>query len=357
MTFACNWKWGLEIMLYDIYNPYSNQTVTKEYVSVIETALNNAGFETRYVQALNRKTAMDSNGVVVIIPLDVLMAKYAGYRSVILWIQGVSPEESYMRNHSRLRYHVLSWIERSGTKRANVAVLVSDAMREHFEKKYSLTLSCRYIMPCFNNEIEERFFRTKGKYEGNTFIYAGSMAPWQCFEETVIFYKAIEEQIEDAELRVLVKEQNEAKRILEKYQVRNYSIGFVPQEQIGNEMSKAKFGFCLRQDNVVNHVATPTKLSTYIAHGVMPIYSKSLKDFAHQAERCPFCFVVDLHDVHSADQIIDACKRKTVADDVFGAYTQTFGTYYSKEYHVRQLSNVLRACLPRNLVKIGNENK
>jgi hypothetical protein len=334
------------MMLYDIYNPYENQTVTKEYVSIIETALNNTGIETRYVQELNRKAAMGSNGVVVIIPLDVLKAKFAGYRSVILWAQGVSPEESYMRHQSRLRYHVLSWVERTGLKRANIAVLVSDVMREHYEKKYSLRLNCRYIMPCFNNEIDERFFRTKGKYEGNTFIYAGSMAPWQCFEETIRFYKAIEKQVEDAELRVLVKDQNQAKRILEKYQIRNYSIGFVPQEQIGKEMAKAKFGFCLREDSVVNHVATPTKLSTYIAHGVMPIYSKSLKDFAHQAEGCPFCFAVDLHDVHSADQIIDFCKRKTTAGDVFGAYTEIFGTYYSKEYHVRQLSNVLRAYLP-----------
>lgn len=39
----------------------------------------------------------------MVYPYDSYRAKKLGYKKVILWIQGLSPEESYMRNHSRIK--------------------------------------------------------------------------------------------------------------------------------------------------------------------------------------------------------------------------------------------------------------
>lgn len=45
------------------------------------------------------------------------------------------------------------------------------------------------------------------------------------------------------------------------------------------EMKKAKFVFCIREDIAGNHVATPTKLSSYVCNGVFPVYSSCMKAF------------------------------------------------------------------------------
>lgn len=44
-------------------------------------------------------------------------------------------------------------------------------------------------------------------------------------------------------------------------------------------LADVKFGFVLRNDVPVNRVATPTKLSSYLSAGVIPVFSKYLKDF------------------------------------------------------------------------------
>lgn len=333
------------LLRYDIFNPYSNQAVTKEYVSIIEASLRKLGYCTKQVTDISRENARNATGIVVVLAIDVIKAKIAGYKTIILWTQGVSPEESFMRNRSQLRFIVLSYIEKYALKRSSFVILVSDSLRTHFASKYSLSLDNYYIMPCFNNEIDEKYFFADGKYDGNLFIYAGSLAPWQCFEQTVKLFKRIEDRVDNANLRVLVKAQDEAKRILDKYGVRKYTIGFVPQENIGDEMAKAKFGFCLREENVVNSVATPTKLSTYVAHGVMPIYSKCIVGFREQAQSCPYCFCIDEKEENSLERIIEICNSSIKSVDVYRSFACTFSRYYSKSFHETELSDRLRKML------------
>lgn len=324
-------------MLFDVYNPYPNQDVTSEYVSVIAEALVSIGYDTRKVDTLAENVSREADGVVVIMPYDAYRAKKAGYKSVILWTQGIVPEESFMRHHSYPRFWVLSIRERIGILNADFVLMCSNAMREHFIKKYRLKLPNSYIMPCFNNEIEPTCFDTEGKFTKNTFIYAGSVAPWQCFEQTIRMYKLIEDRVDNAFLRVLVREHDYARTVIENYNVKNYSLDFVPQSEIGKEMERAKFGFCLRGNTVVNNVATPTKLSTYVSHGVMPIYTDALVDFHKIAKNNEYCFCVNMESDEDVNKLIEACNRKVNSFDVLAQYQALFGNYFSKSFHLEML--------------------
>ncbi len=329
-------------MIFDIYNPYENQTVTTEYVSVIEKCLNLNNVETQYINVLKKDRENKGKGIIVILPSAAIKAKKAGYKKIILWVQGASAEESRLRNNSNLRYYLLNAVEKLGLKCADLILFVSETMKDYFENKFKTEYKNSYIMPCFNNEIEKEYFYTEKKYEKNVFIYAGSLAPWQCFEPTVEFYKRIENSIPDASFRVLVKDHETAKKILEKHGIKNYSLGFVPQSEIGKEMAKAKFGFCLREDSIINRVATPTKLSTYIAHGVIPIYSSYIEDFTRQAKNCPYCMCVDYSAANGADAVIELCRKNVDSDSVYSAYTELFGNYFSKSYHEKLLSEKIK---------------
>jgi hypothetical protein len=80
-----------------------------------------------------------------------------------------------------------------------------------------------------------------------------------------------------AKLLLLVKDQEKALECVKKYGVKNYEIDFVPVSELKNKLSNAKFGFLLRVPDPINNVAVPTKLLTYLANGVIPIFSDSLE--------------------------------------------------------------------------------
>ncbi len=332
-------------MIFDIFNTYPNQTVTAYYVGVITNSLKEAGHFTSVITDLCRTTQNREKGIVVVAAHDATKARRAGYKKVLLWAQGLSPEESFMRNHSKLRYAVLSYREKQGLKNADFVFFVSQAMQNHYQRKYKLKIDNSFIMPCFNDEICKNAFLTPGKYKSNVFLYAGALDVWQCFEQTVRLYKAIESRIHDSHFRVLVKDHETAEAVLRKHDVQNYSLGFVPAEKICEEMSVAKFGFCLRDDNAVNQVATPTKLSTYVSYGVLPVYSECIQDFHRISLNNPYAFSVDISKTENESQIekiIDFCTREISADKVYDAFLQVYGSYYSKAYYATELKSVLR---------------
>lgn len=326
-------------MKFDVYNPYSNVSVTDYYVTVIERALVTAGYTVNKITEL--KKSSDNEGIVVVYPYDSYRAKKLGYKKVILWIQGLSPEESYMRNHSRIKKAVLSDKEYRGICKADVILMVSAMMKQHYEKKYHLKFNDNvFFMPCFNSELEESAFFTPDKYKNNTFCYAGGLAVWQCFEETVKLYKYVEDRIENASLEVYTPDQEAAKKILKKNSIRNYTLDFVSQEELAQRMRKIKFGFVLREDNIVNNVATPTKFSSYMSSGIIPIYSKCVKDFYQHTFDKFYVLPLDGFDLSkNGSKIIQLCEKNILPNDVWEEFRNFFDDYYSAEKYIDHLKS------------------
>ena len=321
----------------DIYNPHVNQDVTSYYVETIRLALENADFSTEYISELNHNTDNSKKGIAVIQQSDVRKAVKAGYGKIIRWVQGSPEAESFMRHHSWIRYFILLYRNKQAMKKSDFILFCSEYMKEYYSKKFGMKFNNSYIMPCFNNELDENsFFKVPDKYKNNVFIYAGGLDKWQCFEETAALYSKIEKAVDNASFRVLVKDHELAKQILEKYGVKNYSLGFVPPEKIGEEMQKAKFGFCLRQDNLVNRVATPTKFSNYVSYGVMPIFTEYVYDFAKLTKNSKYCLCVPLNGTLSDySKIIELCNLQIDPAQVLKDYKDLFKEYYSRDYHVK----------------------
>ena len=326
-------------MLFHVYNPHANQNVTKDYVKLIEESLKKAGHETKMVSALQKAKQNKEIGIVVIQTSSENEAIRAGYKKIIRWVQGAGEAESFMRHHSWLRYYVLSLRNWRAFKKASFIVWCSETMKKYYEKRFKTEYKYHYIMPCFNDEIKKDAFFTKDKYKNNVFVYAGSLDTWQCFEPTVALYRGVEKRVDNSLFRVLVKDHEKATEILKKYGVEHYSLDFVPKEQVAEEMARAKFGFCIREDSIVNRVATPTKLSNYISNGVMPIYSEYIDSFHEIAGDCEYCFCANPSDFGEAvDRLVDMCEQTVCAEDVYTDYVKIFGDYYSREYHVERLA-------------------
>jgi hypothetical protein len=187
-------------------------------------------------------------------------------------------------------------------------------------------------MPCFNTEIIRESFFKKGKYENNIFAYTGGLSTWQCFNEVIKCYERIEKLgIPNTKLLVLTPEKEKAQREINKTAIKNYEIGFVSVEELPAILANAKFGFVIRDDVEVNQVSTPTKISTYIANGLIPIYSECLKDFHSIISQ--FKYKISYDSIEFYDELKQYMTEKINADSIYIDYSNLFDMYYNANYH------------------------
>lgn len=323
----------------------TNSEVTDFYLETVASALEKAGFATTTVSAESVKEcvaahARSEDWFLSSNAMETCRLYLQGARNIILWCQGIIPEESYLRNGSKGKSAILSLIEKSALKKAAFCLFVSDDMRRHYETKYGLSFEGRcFVMPCFNSMFEQGSFFAEGKYDSPTFAYVGSMAAWQCFEETVDLYKELESRLPGAFLKVLTFNQAGAREILRAKGVERYEVGCVPPEKVAGELAKVAYGFVIREDDPVNRVATPTKLSSYMAAGVIPVFSDCIGSFSGLARGLKYAIPVGRS--VDVDAVARRCAEPVRREEVLREYRRVFDTYYSREYYVQGLAPLL----------------
>lgn len=322
-----------------IYNPYNNNNVTEKYIEIVESAFKKSGYNVFFLTKLS-KNSNERAGIFVVTLEDAILAKRMKYSPIYTWSQGIIPEESYMRTKSNLRKAILSFLERKGLRSSDYVFYVSKAMENHYIQKYRIN-NTAYIMPCFDSDINRSSFFTDSKYKNNVFVYAGGAQIWQCLDKTISIYSEVERRVKDAQLLILSKERNAILPLLEKYEVKNYSIDFVDHDKMAEVLKKAKFGFCIREENIVNKVATPTKLSTYVGNGLITVYSSFVEDFGSLAKNDPFC--IDIEEKDSIERIIDLCNTPIAPNEVYYHHNRVFGEYFSSNYHIKNICSFIGA--------------
>lgn len=324
-----------------IYINYRNIIVLNFYLDVIKEALSRAGHVCEYIKDLNgiEKKAL------IVFPMgkDAFKYYHKGYRNIILWQQGATGEESYMRHKSKLRKFILNFMDCFAMKKAKMIFYVSQYMKSYYEKLAKADFSNKaYVMPCFNEVLDENIFLNKD-YSNPTFAYVGSLDLWQCFNETVSIYAEIEKRIPDAFLKVLTFQTEKAEQILRDENIKNYSVACVPKEQVRKELEDVTYGFIIRHDTEVNRVATPTKISSYLAAGVLPIYSTCLKDFHTQVSEKTIG--VSLNPEESVDKLIQHINAGIDKELVQQEIHTLFQSYYSAEQHTKNIIILTENCL------------
>jgi len=321
----------------------SDLSVTGTYMKIVQEACAAVG----RVESIEKgKHSSSKKSYVVTDTVQCALSYFArGYKNHISWMQGVVPEESYMRNKSKLRFWILSMMERIVLNRAKIVFFVSAAMREHYQKKYGINLTKKSIvMPCFNerNIVEDAF--KEEKYATNTFVYVGSLHVWQCFEQTAELYARIEKRAEGKTKFFVYTFQKElAEEIIKKHGIENYTVDCVDKEELSQRIKGMKYGFVLREDCVVNNVATPTKFSNYLANGIIPIYSSTVKSFAEFDKENKLGIVCNIEDKDSGvEKILAHMQSNVSAEDVRTKCQNAFADYYNADAYIAKISEKLK---------------
>jgi hypothetical protein len=214
---------------------------------------------------------------------DTLELKLLSYLSLkkiktFFWVQGVIPEESFMRNKSKLRFNILSFLEKLALKISDAHIFVSDYMVLFYEKKYDFKSKNFTVVPCSSDLTYTGVEKIK-----NSFCYIGGLSKWQKIEEALNIYEDIQSKLDNSEFHLITRDIEQANVIIGKYEnirskIKIYSLS--DRKEIEEALSKMEFGFLLRDNDPVNNVSSPIKLAEYLSCDVNVIISDSIKSYA-----------------------------------------------------------------------------
>lgn len=265
-------------------------------------------------------------------------------RIIVNWFQGIQSEETFLWfQHSRIEKHLrrFAWrmLERFTLKYAHGSIFVSDAMRQFFKDEYGFKKNNFFVMPCFNSVLHKESFEFPEKYSRPSFVYAGGMSEWQCIDATLLLYKELKNRIPLASLTLLTGDGEQAADLIRKYALEDVSIKYVPYKEINAELKKYKYGFLLRKDIAINHVATPTKMSTYLANGIIPVYSNVIGDFKDVFKDMKYVVRLDeTMDIQKmTDQLMKMESEELSLSAVYQEYKSVFEGYYATETYINSI--------------------
>ena len=166
------------------------------------------------------------------------------------------------------------------------------------------------------------------------------MATWQCVDKTLELYSLIERVLPNASLTLLTKEKELAETMVNNYKIKNYSIKYVSLENLDTELLKYKYGFLIRENHIVNNVATPTKMNSYLASGIIPIYSTFIEDF--KVNFSEYDFIVAKEQPQDVlNDIVNFEKYGFNREIFFINLREIFDTYYNRKKYAEELSNYI----------------
>lgn len=321
------------------------RNVTGFYYEIIKKALINNGHQVIALTKHKDKATLSlpKSSYFLVTSLNVFFYLYLhGFRNFIYWFQGITPEEDFLFRKSYVRRFIFSKLEKLALVKVRYKICVSKYQIEHYQKKYAMTFLDKsiFVMPCFNSEFCRENFFAPSKYKHNTFCYAGGLQPWQGFDLILKLYKEIEDKYTNTFLKIFSKDLENAKRMLDEYNIKNYSVECVKPENMAEALSDCKFGFLLRDDNIINQVATPTKLATYIGNGVIPIFSDSIRAYSDMACKYEHLYCMNFNNYNSVIEL--AMGQNIIPHNLEREFYGIMNKYFCSTAYMDKLQDYLQ---------------
>lgn len=258
------------------------------------------------------------------------------FAKTICWYQGIGYEEAKM-NRPKWKWPLFKFDEWFTTRKADYILFVSEQMRDYYKQFYGFKGENYTIMPCYNLQQSHRF--DVEQYKKPTFAYAGGLSVWQGVNVLLDVYSIIEKNIPDAFLTLYCKATPALQQMIEKRGIKNYKIFFVPLDTLQEELHKHKYGFILREKSWVNLVATPTKMNSYLASYMIPVFSQGVDDFVKNIKLGDFtlCAKTPLEPQGIANQILDFEKSEHNYVEFKELVDEVFKKHYNDENYLSKI--------------------
>jgi len=198
-------------------------------------------------------------------------------KELVYRVRGIA--EEHLLQGKKEYFFRLKIIERVIFENFNYFFFVSEQMKEHFVKIYNLDVNNCYVFPSmvngeifFRDETLRRKIRNEMgiKEKDIIFVYSGGTSVWQNIDLMLESFKGALEIREDlCFLFITNNKQLIAKKVQDMYIPQNkVKILTCPYKDVGKYLNAADVGLLIRDNILMNKVASPIKLSEYLSIGL-----------------------------------------------------------------------------------------
>ena len=149
------------------------------------------------------------------------------------------------------------------------ALVLTSAMRRYFEDRYECGKIIFTVTPVFSVDISGGPEEAYVKQGALSAVYSGGCQAWQNIE---LMQRAIRQGAQLAEYLLFVSEPEVFGDLWgDEPMPANVRVKTGTPDEVRTAYLRAHYGFILRDDNILNRVACPTKLMEYIRFGIVPV--------------------------------------------------------------------------------------
>lgn len=257
--------------------------------------------------------------------------------------------DEYKYNTSCFRedmYNYLYRLEIQGVREADYYICQSEAMKsylcqisgkEHEDKM--AVFQCNASSRCFryDSRVRSEMRDVLGFSENEqVLVYSGGLHKWQMIDESIALFLKYKEYNPNCRMLILTRECEAARhKILDMCGAgrEDISVLSTSYDQVYKYLNAADAGILLREDVMLNRVASPTKLGEYLMTG-LPVISKSVANCWIKDDR--FLFNIDDVEIDKLESFITNTNRDVVAE--YGAY------YHSLDCDINNISHLINGC-------------
>jgi glycosyltransferase involved in cell wall biosynthesis len=131
------------------------------------------------------------------------------------------------------------------------------------------------------------------------FVYSGSTVKYQMIEETLLLFKYYHEQQKNSELLLLIRDNTEiVKEKIKELEMDPLSIifSFAPSlKELNEQLIDCDIAIMLREENLLNFYAFPTKFAEYLASGLPVISTMGVYDTSEMIIKNELGIIIDLN--------------------------------------------------------------
>jgi len=220
------------------------------------------------------------------------------YNKKIIWdVHGAQPEEEELKLSLSPKSAIndikdISETQRLFAKECTVLICVSNALLAYLMNKYpNFKIQRKSLVRYISGNLRPSYsldrFRSISKFftyhiKWFKFVYSGNLAPWQNVDQMLHYYNELHTKgtffffTSDIEkLRKLFKILN----IKKTFSVSRIRLKDISNKKLLKNLFNFHFGFVLRENNIINNVAFPTKLREYLDNGILPVLLEPFGDF------------------------------------------------------------------------------
>lgn len=283
-----------EDKLCEVRKKIPNTTVIYQRPRILRAFLQNDAMKMLPFLNTNKVDVIHCHGVAGAYTGLILKEKACSQVPLIADLRGIVHYEFTLYSHGsflqqllmKLRAREFLKMEQFVTNNSDFIFCVSQNFKQYIIKNYNLHPDKFLVVPTlvntdlffYNPIIRNRKRREMNLDKKIVFVYSGSVVKWQLPEKVVQFFISVKKFLPEAFLLFITHNIILAKKYLATLDSKDYYLISLPHTDIPSYLNAADIGIILREDNIVNRVACPTKFGEYLTCGLPVVITHGIGD-------------------------------------------------------------------------------